>query len=417
MSIRSATVQYSYKAAHEDELNLEVNDVIDVLEEAEAGWMKGELRSTGQIGLFPTNFVQFLARVLFTYSPKHDDELALREVGQVVTIVSKSVEDAGWFVAEVDGKRGLIPDGFVEILRPSTSVCPRNQESHKVTFLKKINQRFLLFIITICSEMLINFRISTINLWKLNEIQMPPPPNMPVKLPPKSAAVSSSSTRRATTSSVFAQMHSSLADAFTKPPKQFSNRSMKTEEKSAVEIRPGDRLSHITTTRPKQPNKRPPSTILRMKSNENAVDDTALIKELGSVSPMAVPYLTNTSPPHSLSPAKLILFATLNVILPISLKALDSFSMRNSMINLILYLLLFYYLVLSLFVVPAVKSMKTYQNPPPKNADNDGSGNFVTRSEYQCLLEQLEGIRTEMNKFRVEMSQKISTLEAQIIEQ
>ncbi|VDN87602.1 unnamed protein product [Brugia pahangi] len=60
MSMRSATVRFSYKAAHEDELDLEVDDIIDVLDEAEAGWMKGKLRSTGRIGLFPTNFVHFL---------------------------------------------------------------------------------------------------------------------------------------------------------------------------------------------------------------------------------------------------------------------------------------------------------------------------------------------------------------------
>lgn len=60
MTTRSATVRYSYKAAHEDELDLEVDDVIDVLEEAETGWMKGKLRNTGRVGLFPTNFVHFL---------------------------------------------------------------------------------------------------------------------------------------------------------------------------------------------------------------------------------------------------------------------------------------------------------------------------------------------------------------------
>lgn len=65
MTMRSATVRYSYKAAHEDELDLEVDDIIDVLEEAETGWMKGKLRNTGRIGLFPTNFVHFLGKLIF----------------------------------------------------------------------------------------------------------------------------------------------------------------------------------------------------------------------------------------------------------------------------------------------------------------------------------------------------------------
>lgn len=53
---------------------------------------------------------------------------------------------------------------------------------------------------------------------------MPLPPNVPAKPIPKPVTLSSGTSRRATTSSVFAQMHSSLADAFTKPPKQFATR-------------------------------------------------------------------------------------------------------------------------------------------------------------------------------------------------
>lgn len=52
---------------------------------------------------------------------------------------------------------------------------------------------------------------------------MPLPPNVPAKPVSKPVAVSSGVGRRSTTS-VFAQMHSSLADAFTKPRKQFSPR-------------------------------------------------------------------------------------------------------------------------------------------------------------------------------------------------
>lgn len=53
---------------------------------------------------------------------------------------------------------------------------------------------------------------------------MPLPPNVPAKPISKSVGLSSGASRRATTSSMFAQMHSSLADAFTKPPKQFATR-------------------------------------------------------------------------------------------------------------------------------------------------------------------------------------------------
>uniref|UniRef100_A0A915Q3Q9 SH3 domain-containing protein n=1 Tax=Setaria digitata TaxID=48799 RepID=A0A915Q3Q9_9BILA len=383
MVTRSATVRYSYKAAHEDELDLEVDDVIDVLEEAETGWMKGKLRNTGRIGLFPTNFVQFfgdllsenstsaltlmvespknrvnshisdsttvgkkesnchnksnsrghelltsLARVLFTYSPKHEDELPLREVGQIIGIVSKSSEDPGWLLAEIDGRQGLIPDNFVEILRPAVPTTTTNSETHK----------------------------------------MPLPPNVPAKPASKPLALSSGTGRRATTSSVFAQMHSSLADAFTKPPKQFAARVVKTEESSAVEGRPGDRLSHITATRPKQPNKRPPSTIFRTKSNEASADDGVIVTDLGRISP-------TTSTASSLS---------------------------NSCVQ-------------QPSSTTSTKSVKGHQALSPRRNSSDDE--FVPRSEYNRLVQQFEELVTTMNKFRMEMSQKISILEAKITKQ
>ncbi|VDK79191.1 unnamed protein product [Litomosoides sigmodontis] len=423
MTTRSATVRYSYKAAHEDELDLEVDDVIDVLEEAETGWMKGKLRNTGRVGLFPTNFVHFFdktagnsdapksnnvknfsdtvasvvcgfldqvllsslclsglslslvilanvngdlspqiptsrlsvisqssedrvnynvsdatilgrkeanarARVLFTYSPKHDDELPLREVGQIVGIVSKSSEDPGWLVAEVDGRQGLIPDNFVEILKSAGSTSTTNSDTHKMSL----------------------------------------PPNVPAKPISKPVTLSSGTSRRATTSSVFAQMHCSLADAFTKPPKQFAARIVKAEESTTDEGQTGDRLSHITTTRPKQPNKRPPSTIFRTKSNEGSPDDGALVAESGKISPTA----SSTS------------------------------SISSS------------YTQQPLLIAPSMKSIKVQQTLSPRNSSNDVGEEFVPRSEYNRLVQQFEDLLTTMNKFRLEMSQKMSILEAKI---
>ena len=46
--------------------------------------------------------------VLFPYQAVNDDELSLDE-GQVITIVSKEIEDKGWWKGEVDGKVGVFP--------------------------------------------------------------------------------------------------------------------------------------------------------------------------------------------------------------------------------------------------------------------------------------------------------------------
>ena len=49
--------------------------------------------------------------MLFPYNAVNEDELSLEE-GQLITIVSKDVEDKGWWKGEVDGKVGVFPVSF-----------------------------------------------------------------------------------------------------------------------------------------------------------------------------------------------------------------------------------------------------------------------------------------------------------------
>jgi SH3 domain-containing kinase-binding protein 1 len=56
-----------------------------------------------------------LARVLHPYTAAHEDELSL-PVGALVTVLKKECDDAGWFYGELDGKRGVFPDNFVQLV-------------------------------------------------------------------------------------------------------------------------------------------------------------------------------------------------------------------------------------------------------------------------------------------------------------
>ena len=58
--------------------------------------------------------------VLFPYNAVNDDELTLEE-GQTITIVSKEVEDKGWWKGEIDGRSGVFPDNFVRLISTSTT--------------------------------------------------------------------------------------------------------------------------------------------------------------------------------------------------------------------------------------------------------------------------------------------------------
>jgi SH3 domain-containing kinase-binding protein 1 len=61
-----------------------------------------------------------LCEVVFPYQGLNKDELTLR-VGQVVTIINKDVEDAGWWKGELDGVVGVFPENFVKVIEKKSS--------------------------------------------------------------------------------------------------------------------------------------------------------------------------------------------------------------------------------------------------------------------------------------------------------
>lgn len=66
---------------------------------------------------------------------------------------------------------------------------------------------------------------------------------------------------------------------------------------------------------------------------------------------------------------------------------------------------------------PSIKSIKVQQALSPRSNSSDISDEFVPRSEYNRLVQQFEELLATMNKFRLEISQKISMLEAKIAKQ
>lgn len=72
-----------------------------------------------------------MARVKFVYEPQHPDELRLGEIGErasigdiffhvlgaLIEIIRKDCGDPGWFEGELNGKVGLFPDNFVEVVQ------------------------------------------------------------------------------------------------------------------------------------------------------------------------------------------------------------------------------------------------------------------------------------------------------------
>lgn len=55
------------------------------------------------------------AVVRYSYSADNEDELSLKE-NEIIVILDKELEDAGWWKGELNGKVGVFPDNFVELI-------------------------------------------------------------------------------------------------------------------------------------------------------------------------------------------------------------------------------------------------------------------------------------------------------------
>ncbi|TSL61169.1 SH3 domain-containing protein 19 [Bagarius yarrelli] len=119
----------------DDELTFSDGDVITFIEYVNEEWGRGSLN--GRTGNFPLNFVQLVqespaknpipesktptacvgdgqtGRTLYDFTPESEDELCLK-VGDVVSSLEEVDEE--WLVGEFDGRRGIVPKNYVQLL-------------------------------------------------------------------------------------------------------------------------------------------------------------------------------------------------------------------------------------------------------------------------------------------------------------
>ncbi|XP_078068608.1 SH3 domain-containing protein 19 isoform X1 [Mustelus asterias] len=121
---------YDFKAESADDLPFNRGDRILITEQLDSEWCKGKLN--GREGTFPTVFVQICpgeastakpqpsgnkrgkAKALYDFVGGNKDELDLK-VGDVITIFES--RDADWLKGELQGKEGMFPRNFVQILQ------------------------------------------------------------------------------------------------------------------------------------------------------------------------------------------------------------------------------------------------------------------------------------------------------------
>ncbi|XP_015113136.1 CD2-associated protein [Diachasma alloeum] len=133
---RCCKVLFSYEPCNEDELALVPQDVVEFLGEVEEGWWRGRLR--GRTGVFPSNFVtpptpddsdRETKELCRVLFPykASNDDELTLDEGDVVTILSRDAPDKGWWKGELNGRVGLFPDNFVAVMGPK----PDNQQNQE----------------------------------------------------------------------------------------------------------------------------------------------------------------------------------------------------------------------------------------------------------------------------------------------
>ncbi|GIY46345.1 CD2-associated protein [Caerostris extrusa] len=306
---RMVKALFSYSPVNSDELTLKINDILEVVEETEEGWWsnnlliqnkpdskQGIINSTNtevtdgsssskpSADSLPEKKIREQAKVIFPYESQNEDELSLKE-GDIITVLSKEIEDKGWWRGELNNRIGVFPDNFCEThksrrtLKIPPAKPPPPPEIHK-----KEPDRPL----PPCPS------------------KKPQPPAQPVKKPSRSslgpkllaspAVTSSKSISSETIPSVPVSFPSSLEKTEEAikteniKKKDKDNESSKVSEEMEFDlIEPcGKKLIHLTANRAKAPNRRPPSFIF-LKENKSAISASNMeIKNLRFLSDKAI---------------------------------------------------------------------------------------------------------------------------------
>jgi hypothetical protein len=99
------------------ELPLSRGDIVEILSEDDSGWWKAE--RLGKIGIIPAPYIEKLppgtrvAKATFPFDAPEPTDLGL-QVGEFALILTS---DGDWWQAEARGKKGSVPNNYVEEVR------------------------------------------------------------------------------------------------------------------------------------------------------------------------------------------------------------------------------------------------------------------------------------------------------------
>ncbi|XP_069711805.1 SH3 domain-containing protein 19 isoform X1 [Phaenicophaeus curvirostris] len=127
-SVEWCEALHDFTAETKDDLSFKKGDYIQILEPVDLEWYRGRLNE--KEGIFPAVFVQICsarvdlpqsgggkkekAKALYDFHGENEDELSFK-AGDTITELESVDED--WMSGEIQGKSGIFPKNFVQILR------------------------------------------------------------------------------------------------------------------------------------------------------------------------------------------------------------------------------------------------------------------------------------------------------------
>ncbi|XP_009892064.1 PREDICTED: SH3 domain-containing protein 19 [Charadrius vociferus] len=127
-SVEWCEALHDFTAETKDDLSFKKGDYIQILEQVDLEWYRGRLNE--KEGIFPAVFVQTCsaraelsqsvggkkgkAKALYDFNGENEDELSFK-AGDTITELESVDED--WMCGEIQGKSGIFPKNFVQILK------------------------------------------------------------------------------------------------------------------------------------------------------------------------------------------------------------------------------------------------------------------------------------------------------------
>ncbi|NXV40682.1 SH319 protein, partial [Uria aalge] len=125
-SVEWCEALHDFTAETKDDLSFKKGDYIQILEQVDSEWYRGRLNE--KEGIFPAVFVQTCsgtlsqsvggkkgkAKALYDFHGENEDELSFK-AGDTITELESVDED--WMSGEMQGKSGIFPKNFVQILK------------------------------------------------------------------------------------------------------------------------------------------------------------------------------------------------------------------------------------------------------------------------------------------------------------